>query len=39
VLFVLALPFTGLNALWEATKSTTPILLFCVLGALVLANA
>jgi hypothetical protein len=39
VLFVLALPFTGLNALWEATKSTTPILLFCVMGALVLANA
>lgn len=39
VLFVLALPFTGLNALWEATKSTTPILLFCVAGALILANA
>ncbi|NIJ18898.1 MFS family permease [Sphingomonas naasensis] len=39
VLFVLALPFTGLDALWEATKSTTPILLFCVVGALVLANA
>ncbi|WP_233503503.1 DUF4153 domain-containing protein [Sphingomonas psychrotolerans] len=39
VLFVLALPFTGLNALWEATKSTTPILLFCVVGALILANA
>lgn len=39
VLFVLALPFTGLDALWEATKSTTPILLFCVAGALVLANA
>jgi hypothetical protein len=39
VLFVLALPFTGLNALWEATKATTPILLFCVAGALVLANA
>lgn len=39
VLFVLALPFTGLDALWEATKSTTPILLFCVIGALILANA
>ncbi|WP_404333425.1 DUF4153 domain-containing protein [Sphingomonas sp. MMS12-HWE2-04] len=39
VLFVLALPFTGLNALWEATKSTTPILLCCVVGALILANA
>jgi hypothetical protein len=39
VLFVLALPFTGLNTLWVATKSTTPILLFCVVGALILANA
>lgn len=39
VLFVLALPFTGLDALWDATKSTTPILLFCVVGALILANA
>ena len=39
VLFVLALPFTGLNALWEATSATTPILLFCVVGALILANA
>jgi hypothetical protein len=39
VLFVLALPFTGLNALWAATKSTTSILLFCVVGALILANA
>lgn len=39
VLFVLALPFTGLDALWEATSATTPILLFCVVGALILANA
>lgn len=39
VAFLLALPFTGLDALWEATKSTTPILLSCVVGALVLANA
>ena len=39
ILFVLALPFTGLDALWEATKATTPILLFCVVGALILANA
>jgi hypothetical protein len=39
VLFVLALPFTGLNALWEATSATTPILLCCVVGALILANA
>ncbi|MCX8475819.1 MAG: DUF4153 domain-containing protein [Sphingomonas sp.] len=39
LLFVLALPFTGLDALWEATSATTPILLFCVVGALILANA
>ncbi|RIA36657.1 uncharacterized protein DUF4153 [Hephaestia caeni] len=37
-LFLLALPFTGLSALWEATKSTTPILLACAFGAWVLAN-
>ena len=39
ILFLVALPFTGLGALWEATKSTTPILLACVIGALILANA
>jgi hypothetical protein len=39
ILFVLALPFTGLNALWDATSATTPILLSCVVGALILANA
>lgn len=39
LLFVLALPFTGLEPLWEQTKSTTPILLGCVIGALILANA
>ena len=39
VLFVLALLFTGLEPLWEKTKSTTPILLVCLLGALVLFNA
>lgn len=38
-LFLLALPFTGLQPLWDATKSTTPILLGCVVGALLLANA
>ena len=38
-LFLLALPFTGLDALWEATKATTPILLSCVIGALILVNA
>lgn len=39
VLFVLALPFTGLAPLWEQTKATTPILLVCILGAVVLVNA
>jgi hypothetical protein len=39
VLFVLALPFTGLDPLWSKTKSTTPIVLLCILGAVVLANA
>jgi len=39
LIFLAALPFTGLEPLWEATKSTTPILLSCVIGALVLANA
>jgi hypothetical protein len=39
LVFLLALPFTGLHALWDATKSTTPILLSCVIGALILANA
>lgn len=38
-LFLLALPFTGLEALWGATSATTPILLSCVIGALILANA
>lgn len=38
-LFLLALPFTGLQPLWEATKSTTPILLGCIVGALLLVNA
>lgn len=39
VLFVLALPFTGLAPLWQQTRATTPILLSCVIGAIVLANA
>ena len=37
--FVLALPFTGLEPLWRETKETTPILLACMFGAFVLANA
>lgn len=39
LIFLGALPFTGLEPLWEATKSTTPILLSCVIGGLILANA
>lgn len=39
VLFLLALPFTGLSPLWHETKQSTPILLFCVLSAFVLVNA
>jgi hypothetical protein len=38
LLFVLALPFTGLEPLWEKTTSTTPILLFATVGAFLLAN-
>lgn len=36
--FLCALPFTGIAPLWGATKSTTPILLSCVIAALILAN-
>lgn len=39
LLFLCALPFAGLDALWEATRATTPILLTCVVGSLILANA
>ncbi|WP_442679347.1 DUF4153 domain-containing protein [Sphingomonas sp. ASY06-1R] len=39
LLFLAALPFTGLAPLWDATRATTPILLGCVVGALVLVNA
>jgi len=39
LIFLIALPFTGLDALWETTKATTPILLSCIIGALILANA
>lgn len=37
--FLIALPVTGLAPLWEATKSTTPILLCCIIGGLTLINA
>ncbi|WP_188055711.1 DUF4153 domain-containing protein [Sphingosinithalassobacter sp. CS137] len=39
LLFLAALPFTGLGALWDATRVPTAILLTCVIGALVLVNA
>jgi hypothetical protein len=39
VLFVAALPVTGLQPLWDKTSSTTPILLLAVAAALFLANA
>jgi len=39
IIFLAALPFMGLGALWDATRSTTPILLSCIVGALILANA
>ncbi|HEX8063992.1 MAG TPA: DUF4153 domain-containing protein [Allosphingosinicella sp.] len=38
-LFVAALPFTGLQPLWEQTQATTPILLACLVGAILLVNA
>ncbi|HYG49183.1 MAG TPA: DUF4153 domain-containing protein [Allosphingosinicella sp.] len=37
--FVLALPFTGLQPLWDQTRATTPILLACLVGAVILVNA
>ncbi|HMJ93500.1 MAG TPA: DUF4153 domain-containing protein [Allosphingosinicella sp.] len=39
LLFVAALAFTGLEPLWRETEATTPILLACILAALLLANA
>lgn len=39
LLFVLALPFTGLAPLWDATRSTTPILLSTIVAAILLINA
>lgn len=38
LLFLIALPFTGLHPLWGATKATTPILISCIIGALCLTN-
>ena len=38
-LFVIALPFTGLQPLWDQTRATTPTVLACIVGAVLLANA
>ncbi len=38
-LFVAALPFTGLEPLWDATRATTPIVLSAAILALLLVNA
>ena len=38
VIFLLSLPFTGLQPLWDSTKATTPILMVCATGAFILAN-
>ncbi len=39
VIFLLAMLVSGLDTLWEATRSATPILLSCAAGAFILANA
>lgn len=39
VVFLMALPFTGLELFWKTTKATTPILLSCAIGAIALVNA
>ncbi|GAA4643152.1 hypothetical protein GCM10023115_11120 [Pontixanthobacter gangjinensis] len=39
VLFLLSMLVSGPNVLWEATRSATPILLGCAVGAFLLANA
>lgn len=39
LIFLIATLFTGLDPLWDATRSTSPILLSCIIGGLCLANA
>jgi len=39
VVFLLAMVVSGPDVLWEATRSATPLLLACALGAFVLTNA
>lgn len=38
-IFLISLLFTGLDDLWAATSATTPILMGCTVGAVILANA
>ena len=39
IVFLLAMVVTGLSPLWEATKSTTPIVISAAIVAIILANA
>ena len=39
ILFLLSMLVTGLSPLWEATKSTTPIVISAAMVAIILANA
>ena len=39
VLFLLAVLFSGIDVLWEATRSATPLLLAIAIGCFILANA
>lgn len=39
VLFLASMLVTGLSPLWEATKSTTPIVISAAIAAIILANA
>jgi hypothetical protein len=39
VLFLIAVAFSGLDVLWEATRSATPVLLAIAAGSFVLVNA
>lgn len=39
VLFLIALLLSGIDVLWDATESATPLLLACAVGSFVLVNA
>lgn len=39
VVFIGSLPLTGLDSLWEATRRTSPVVLTCAAGAILLLNA